>query len=129
MQKRNSAASIICISPLFYLMSLRLHRSGKFYIGFNVIDDDGVDGRNLVFNTKRAFAGTVSASRGKCAREGTTIVVGKSASIHSTQARFIQRNDIEYPLYRSPRLSAASIPFFGGSAEFPRYFLKRPLPR
>jgi len=39
-------------------------------------------------------------------------VVGKSASIHSTQARFIQRNGIEYPLYRSFRLNVVGIPFF-----------------
>jgi len=35
--------------------------------------------------------------------------VGKSATIHSTQARFIQRNSIEYPLYRSPRLNAVGV--------------------
>lgn len=29
--------------------------------------------------------------------------MGKSASIHGTQARFIQGNGIEYPLYRSAR--------------------------
>lgn len=97
------AASITRISPLLYLMSLR-HRSGKFYIGFNVIDNDSVDGRNLVFNTKRAFVGTVSVSWGK---RGKGRLSWESQQAFTALKLGLSKGTISsIRLYRSLRLSA-----------------------
>lgn len=58
-------------------MSLRPRRSEKFYIGFNVIGDDGgADERNLVFNGERE-ARRVEKATSTWEKRRTT-VVGRS---------------------------------------------------